>query len=160
MLSNYDLLTNDQKQITLKALESRKLLSPLQQAIKPFLEIYPNCPMAFLIPDLKEKADVDIQRMKLLLKEFYNKNSETAVFAATNVVYNQIINGKMYISSHTSLAHLPDIHYYPKTEQSLKIAGSVRAAIKTMHFPFCYNATSNWRNYFWDATYNLEPFKM
>lgn len=164
MISNYDLLNEADKNATLTALTKNGLLVPLQACIKTFIEIYPASPLNFLLPDfnpdIHKPAETHVSKLKKILKELYDKNSETAVFTATNAIYNQLINGTMHITAESSLAHLPEIHHYPNTELSLKIAGAVRASIKSLQFPFCYNAQSNWRNYFWKTTYNLDPYKM
>ncbi len=164
MVSNYDLLNETEKAQTLDALSKNGLLTRFQSSLKKFLEIYPESPLNFLSPrpsaELYNPTELHVSKLKSILSALYDKNSPTAVFSATNAVYNQIINGSMHISAESSLARLPDIHYYPNTEISIRIAGAVRASIKSLQFPFCYNAESNWRNYFWKTTYNLDPHKM
>ena len=146
----------DQKQI-LTELEKNECFLPIKNVLRDLIEVYPECPLAFLITDPIQGV-FELKWIKELLIDLYDKTGRTATFMMGNVIYFLGALGRLHLVGEDSmLARLPELKDYPETQVSRAIASAVRAAMNAfMHAPF-HNANGKWINYFWKRGIELEP---
>ncbi|NND77030.1 MAG: hypothetical protein HKN39_02460 [Flavobacteriales bacterium] len=159
LLSNIDHFTESEKQVILKKWKESSLLKVMNRILGPFLNLYPNCPLSFILegyPSAKPEQAY-IERYKEVLDEMLDKNSRTSVMSVAAVIYNQFVLDKLKVPSSSSLAEFPEVSNYPNTDKSKMIASSIRALIKILYNNKYYNSSSSWKRNFWDFSYKIEP---
>ena len=55
IISSYSLLTTKEKKQVLSALRRNYILTGFQTILRPFLKLYPECPLNFLLPIIKSR---------------------------------------------------------------------------------------------------------
>lgn len=158
-VSMYNLLNSEQRNDVLKGLTQSNRLEPLKKALSSFISLYPKCPLNFLFESPLPRLDnfsAELEIFKGLLSKLYDKTTVEATFMQANAIYIAFVTDKLKVFEGTSLANFPEIEKYPHTEESRRIAGSIRDAINVLIGTDC-DKTSEWLGYFWNRGLELEP---
>lgn len=158
-VSFYNILSSEQKNDVLNALNRSSKLEPIKHALSSFISLYPKCPLNFLFESSLPPIDnfnAELGKLKNLLSKLYDKTTIEATFMQANAIYIAFVTDKLKVFEGTSLANFPKIEKYPNTEESRRIAGSIRAAINGFIGTDC-DKTSEWPKYFWNRGIELEP---
>lgn len=158
-ISIFNLLNHEQKTNILRALKLSNKLEPLKQALSSFISLYPKCPLNFLFENILPHIDnfsVEMEKFKNLLSRLYDKTTIEATHMQANAIYIAFVTDKLKVFKGSSLANLPEIQRYPHTEESKKVAASIRSTINGFIGTDC-DKTSEWPRYFWNRGLELEP---
>ncbi|MDQ5937394.1 MAG: hypothetical protein QG574_4753 [Cyanobacteriota bacterium erpe_2018_sw_21hr_WHONDRS-SW48-000092_B_bin.40] len=142
----------------LSELKNQHLLSPLRSAMSEFISLYPTFPIKWLIDDKNHSENqYFLQDFKKLLAELQDKTSTKSVFMISMCVYGLLVSGAAKISP-TMLADFDDIRFYPDTENSMKLAATVRATLLAFLGPqISTEGFTDWSYEFWQRGLALEP---
>lgn len=157
--SSYSTLKKNKKNKIITFLKSSNELELLQKALFPLGAFYPKCPLNFLFGDrlLRTKKPNEIlKKFKFLLSRMFDRTAIHSTRMQANAVYIAFVTEMLIVDSKTSLANFPAIADYPETEESIRIAASVRATT-TGFFGLEQNKKySPWSTYFWNRGLELE----
>lgn len=137
-------------------LKKKGMLKLLNIALSPLLNVYSECPLNNLF-DCETHSIDDLNQVKEVISQLYDKTSNESTFSLGNVMYFLIVNDKMKIVRDSALAQLPELIDYPNTELSKMIASGVRASSNIiLNKPFI-TINETWIKYFWNRGIQLEP---
>lgn len=127
-LSNYELLTPNEKSKTLENWTNKGILTQLQKSLSQFTSLYPMSPIAFIGNGSNSK---DLGYYKSILNKLLDRLSRLTTMSLASIIYNQFDIGRLKVNSDMPLAKFPEVQHYPNTEISKRIASSIRASVKT-----------------------------
>ncbi len=152
-------LDDQQRQALAADLRSAGFLPDLRQAICPLVHLYPECPLAFLAEptdiSAKEK-DIYLFIMRRLLDTLFDKTTQPAIRAQANGVYVAFATDMLVVPSDSDLAKFPAVEQYPYTEQSKRIAASIRVTTSAFFGFHTYDSSTPWPRYFWNRGLQLQ----
>lgn len=127
--------------------------------IAPLHAHYPNHPLRELVSAVsKPHLSQDLFVLKKLVGELLDRNSSTATMVQATATWLAFDADRLKVSAGLALADFPRIEDYPRTEQSLKIASSIRATLNQMFGDVDQMASgSGWPVAFWNRGIELEP---
>jgi hypothetical protein len=155
--SAYTMLNTDQRSAVITRLAEEGHLSHLQSALDGLVALYPECPLAFLFVGVAQQGEPaeQIAATKSVLAKLFDKTTPEATSMQANAVYIAFVTGLLQVFATTSMANFPAIAEYPRTEESQRIAASVRSTI-SMFFGKSYDSTSPWPGYFWNRGLEID----
>jgi hypothetical protein len=161
--SDYSKLNDADWEDLKHTLNEHHMLSPLQEALHDFLELYPACQLVKYL-DHRPAGAIDVaylSRFEKRLAEAENKRSRPAVLIQSQIVYMGFIIGKLVVKKGLSLSKFPEIEKYPKTELSLQVGASVCALVNGIAGQMLPDYSQDeWAQYFWNRSYEIRPIKM
>lgn len=158
-LSSFSILTKKQKNRIIEILKQEVKLDKLIVGLNPLIYLYPQLPLNFITKTKKlnkEEKEIYLSQMRNILDKLYDKYSKEATFTQANALYICFVLGKLQVTSDSSLANFPEIENYPKTEESKKIAASIRASINGFIGLDIAGNVTNWPNYFWNRGLQID----
>lgn len=158
-ISSYRDLSVKQKQKVIKTLRSNHQLEKVTNALLPLALFYKKCPLNFLFenrnPKFGNKNNV-MNRLKRCLSNLFNRQNRASTFVQANAIYIAFCTGIFKAKSGLAIANFPAIEKYPQTDESKRIAASVRASLNMfLGSQINYKPTS-WPKYFWNHGFELE----
>ena len=156
-LSNYELLTLNEKSQTLENWSKNGILTQLQISLSQFTSLYPMSPISFIG---SKESSKDLNEYKSILNKLLNRLSRLTTMSLASIIYNQFDIGRLKVNADMPLAKFPEVQHYPNTEISKRVASSIRASVKTYHKIGLLNQDSEWSKQFWNQSYKLQPWKM
>ena len=154
-ISDYAELSDGQKQCVRSALSIEGTLEKAYRGLAALIHHYPEFPLSFLADTDSLNKDIvgsSLDDLKEAIGNVADRQSHAAIFAQAAVVY--IFNDQLKIVPHSGLANLPAIQEYPMTEESKRVAASIRSAIT---FLLSHDIPDAWRNSFWNQGRSLDP---
>ena len=155
--SDYVELSDEQRNCIRSALREEKMLDKAGQGLAALIGNYPDCPLAFLSNTDCRKDDSPastLEDISEVVANISDRQSQLGIYAQAAVVYIFFVNGRLQVAPHVGLANLPAIEEYPNTEESLRVAASVRSAVTGM---LTRDIPSDWRHSFWNQGRSLGP---
>lgn len=166
-ISSYSLLDNEQCRRVVEILDKSNQLKDLQKALYPMVVFYPECPLNFLFqPKLftSKSKDSGLMRFKKMLASSLDRMGKHATFMQANIIYIAFCTNVFKAHTGSTISQFPKIVDYPKTEESKRIASSIRASIN-----FFFGASKNeidmipntfWPAYFWNRGLVIESCQL
>jgi len=155
-VSAYCTLNESQQKAVIAALESQEHIQDLRQALGGLVALYPECPLIFLyesVPAMKNR-EIVIQRLKQVMADLFDKTTKAATFMQASAIYMAFVTKRLTVAPNLSLANFPAIEHYPATEESMRIASSVRASISA--FFGVIDVPKWWPGYFWNRGLEID----
>ena len=159
-VSDYGALSNEQRCCARSALNEGGMLDKACQGLAALTHNYPDCPMAFLSNPGCGKDDSPgstLEDLREAIGNISDRLSQPGIYAQAAVVYILFVNGQLQVAPHVGLANLPAIEEYPHTEESLRVAASVRSAVTGL---LTGGTSSDWRQSFWNRGRSLGACEM
>lgn len=126
--------------------------------LAPLHVYYPSHPMSELSQPDQLVQSPDLGVLKTLLNDLFDRSSTSATMVQATATWLAFDAGRLKVSAGLALADFPRIEDYPNTEQSERIAGSIRATINQMFGDTDLLASeSDWPTKFWNRGLELEP---
>jgi hypothetical protein len=126
----------------------------------PLIAFYPEYPLNFLfegsLPQL-EAFETSLERFKDFLSTLFDKYEKPATLMQANAIYIAFVTGLLKVAEGLSLANFPAVADFPETEESKRIATSVRATVNGLGGNYLDPKQSVWSNYFWNRGLELQP---
>ena len=160
MISNFELLTENQIDKVLGKLFLDSDYKKIIEAILPFMRMFPECPLKVLLYNpLSESTKDDVEYVKFVIMPLLNKTSKEATFLLANTIFYAFQMDILKVTADSKLLNLNQIEFYPDTEESKMIASALRASINmfVQKDSFIIEVSDKWQNYFWNQAYKLEP---
>ena len=157
--SAYSSLTVQQQHTIVDVLRENHNLAPLHHALGPLVFFYPECPFSFLFegqPPLVNHPRSSLMHLRALLMRLLFRRGQEATMMQATAVYIAFMTDLLKVTSSSSLANFPEIENYPTTEESRRVAASVRATI-TQFVAEHSNPSATWSVYFWNRGLSLQP---
>ena len=156
-ISDYAELSDNDKLCVRFMLRSEGMLDQARRGLAVLIDNYSEFPLAFLEDTNNQKQDISgstLQDLRATIHNIRDRESTAAVMAQSGIVCIFFQNEMLKVSPGISLTNLGAISDYPLTEESKKVAASVRAAVT---FFLGRDISSDWRNSFWDQGRSLTP---
>lgn len=161
-ISEYSLVTTTH---SLKILEKvgKEKSELILNGLWPLVFFYPMCPLKVLFPEtwnegINKNSSLDL--LKEVAELLSDRREKFATFVQTTSYYLGIMSGKVRIAAGLPSADfdLNEIEHYPDTEQSRKIASSVRAHMNGLGGIVLDNQShKDWAKYFWNRGFEISP---
>ena len=148
--SDYAALSEGQKQCIRSALSDEGKLEQASRGLEALIHHYPEFPLAFLADADKSSeygAGSSLDDLKMTVGDISDREGRAAIFAQATTVYIFFINDRLKVAPHVGLANLPAIEEYPTSEESKRVAVSVRSAAASL---LSQDIPTSWRNSFWN----------
>ncbi len=155
--SDFAGLSNDQKRCMQLALKKEGTLEKARQGLAVLISHYPGFPLAFLGSQDGSNQDCSestLCNLRRAIQDISDRQGDAGIFAQATVVYIYFINDMLKVSPGSALANFTEIERYPKTEESRRVASSVRSAVTGL---IKWDIPPNWRNAFWNRGRTLGP---
>jgi hypothetical protein len=120
---------------------------------------YPDHPMRELVSAVTgPPSSQDLGTLKKLVGELFDRASTSATMVQATATWLAFDAERLKVSAGLALADFPRIEDYPKTDQSQRIAASIRATLNQMFGELDLMASgTNWPIAFWNRGLELEP---
>jgi hypothetical protein len=155
-ISDYARLSEAQRQLVIEKLKATSALSDIKTGLGSLLALYPDCPLRFLADDRIPSTKYDLDRMKSVVERLYARRDLFATWVQSTAVYYVFVAGCLKAVKGTSLANFPEIEKYPSTEESKRVASSVRATVNLLYGEHNNRVPSSWPSTFWNRGLVLE----
>lgn len=155
-LSSFERLSEEQREILVRNLEGLDILSDISDGLRPLLSLYPDCPLCFLADHPMRPADNDLDLMKNIVEKLYARRDVFATRVQATAIYFAFVAGCLEVAEGTSLADFPEVEKYPDTEESKRVAASVRASLNFLYGVARDRHSTEWPLIFWNRGLALE----
>ena len=155
--SDYAELSDQDKQCVRLALKVEGMLDKSGRGLAALIHHYTGFPLAFLEGprELVENGPSStLDDLRTTIDNIRDRQSRAAIFAQATLVYIFFINDQLRVSPHVGLANLPAIEEYPMTDESQRVAASVRSAVTGL---LTTDISSDWGISFWDQGHSFGP---
>lgn len=127
--------------------------------LAPLHTHYPDHPMRELAPAVNgPPRSQDLRALKGLVEELFDRASTSAIMVQATATWLAFDAERLKVSAGLALADFPRIEDYPKTDQSQRIAASIRATLNQMFGEADPMASgTGWPIAFWNRGLELEP---
>jgi hypothetical protein len=153
--SNYAHLTAIHQASILTRLREARQLVALQEALRPLLHHYPECPLGFL-GGADDVADPSLESVRDTLGGLFDKTSREAMMPQALAIYIAMATGMLHIRKGQSLENLHLIEEYPTTDESQRLASGIRASINALVGGPSGAVDRTWSDYFWQTGWALQ----
>jgi hypothetical protein len=157
--SNYSSLSSPDYEKLKTELEAKKVLSPIREALAPLIVWYPDCPLAPIAAETHAPPSKNsLPALKRDVSDFFARSARSPMMAQATAVWLAFDADILKVNADVSLARLPEIEHYPKTEISQKIGASIRATLNGLFgSAIHYQSNSLWPHYFWNRGLAIDP---
>lgn len=140
-------------------IEGRPYRDDLCAPLTPLHAHYPDHPMRELVPLTTARPwSQELNGLKALVDELFDRSSKNATLVQATATWLAFDAERLKVSAGLALADFPRIEDYPETEQSQRIAASVRATLNQMFGELDLMASgTDWPVAFWNRGLELEP---
>jgi len=151
--SSFNVLTQKEKKRLMAALKE-EILEELKILLKPFILWYPECPLNFLFYSnelsVNEKDKEFLEFLKDVVADLFDRFSFKATMLQATFIKFGFDSGKLFVKKGLSLSNFSEINNYPSTEESRKVAASIRASSSALIGLQLDEIGYAWPDYFWD----------
>jgi hypothetical protein len=156
-VSDYDSISNQGSTELRERLEKLGALSDIQSCLYPLVSLYTECAFGCLFDEAaKERHRVDLKEsiriLKLAVEQCLGRKSRPAMYVQTTAIYLLRMLDVIRYSRECPPESLEAMRDYPNTEESLKLAATVRATIGIAHEML---KGKGWSAYFWEHGYTI-----
>lgn len=139
--------------------DGRPYREDLCASLAPLHAHYPDHPLRELAPAVTGlPPSHDLGAFKGLVSELFDRASTSATMVQATATWLAFDAERLKVSAHLALADFPRIEDYPKTEQSQRIAASIRTTLNLMFGELDQMASgTGWPIAFWNRGLELEP---
>lgn len=131
----------------------------IQEAIRPLVVLYPECPLRGLYfnpPTEPEEGDLYV--MARTVGELFDQQLRSTVMTQASCIWLAFDADVLKVGAGQALAEFPQVQDYPETELSKRIASSIRATLHMFFNPPHYTETpARWVDYFWNRGVEISP---
>ncbi|HHH28507.1 MAG TPA: hypothetical protein ENK57_09195 [Polyangiaceae bacterium] len=131
----------------------------LQEAIRPLVVLYPECPLrGIYFNPPTEQEDGDLFLMAQTVGELFDQQLRSTVMAQASYTWLAFDADVLKVAPLLALAEFPKVQDYPDTELSRRIASSIRAGLHGFFNPPHYTEEpAAWVRYFWNRGVEISP---
>ena len=148
--SDYTMFKSEKGGLLCRALTAMGVLDEAQRGLAALIDHYPDFPLAFLGNPESTAEDRPVSTLDDLAQTIVSvsdREGYIGIFAQATVVCIYFANDQLVVSPNSGLANFPAIEEYPMTEESLRVAASVRSAVTGL---LTKDVSPDWRNAFWN----------
>ncbi len=150
-------LNDEQKYCIRSVVGKEKMLDKADQGLAALVHNYPDFSLAFLSNSgcrVDDPLSSTLKDLAESMANIGNRQSQAGIYAQAAVVYIFFVNGHLKVAPHVGLANLPAIEDYPNTDESLRVAASVRSIAIGL---LARDTPSDWPRSFWNQGRSLSP---
>ena len=138
--------------------DSRPYRDDLCAPLAPLHAHYPGHPMRELVSEVTTPPpSCDLGGLKRLVGGLFDRASTSATMVQATATWLAFDADKLKVSAGLALADFPRIEDYPNTDQSKRIAASIRATLNAMFGEVDHMASgTDWPTAFWNRGLELE----
>jgi hypothetical protein len=138
--------------------KDRPYRNDLCAPLEPLHMHYPDHPMRELVAADGTPTSRDLEGLKVMVSDLFDRASTSATLTQATATWLAFDAGRLKVSTGLALADFPRIEDYPATEQSQRIAASIRATLNKMFGDVDLMASgTDWPVAFWNRGLQLEP---
>ena len=158
--STYTVLDPAEQEAVVAALEHDGVVQQIREALSPLFVLYPECPLRFLVVDGFQAPNDSLETFKGVLASLFDKSETPATFTQATAVYIAFVSDMLRVFKGLALANFPAIEDFPSTEESQRVASSVRSAVLLLYERSKVDQSSAWISYFWRRGLELDGCKL
>lgn len=138
--------------------KDRPYRNDLCAPLEPLHAHYPEHPMSELVAAVGTPSTSDLKGLKALVDDLFDRASTSATLTQATATWLAFDADRLKVATGLALADFPRIEDYPNTEQSQRIAASIRATLNKMFGDVELMASgTEWPIAFWNRGLQLEP---
>ena len=160
LTSAYAELDPSERDVVVAKLEADGAAQQIREALTPLLTLYPECPLRFLFVDLPQSGNDSLEDFKTVLESIFDKGDIAGTFAQATAVYIAFVSDMLRVFKGLALANFPAIEDFPNTEESQRVASSVRSTVLIFYSHFKTDHSTAWISYFWKHGLDLDDCKL
>ena len=160
LTSAYAELDPSERDAVVAKLEADGAAQQIREALTPQLTLYPESPLRFLFADLPQSESDSLEDFKTVLESIFDKGDIAGTFAQATAVYIAFISDMLKVFKGLELANFPAIEDFPSTEESQRVASSVRSTVLIFYSQFKTDHSTAWISYFWKRGLDLDDCKL
>lgn len=164
-VSSFKKLSPEEQREIRRIMQTAWWHAPLVEACGGLLAHYPACPLRFIAEEKDIASYKTPERLEFIssaIEPLFSKYDEATVFTQSTFYFLGVMQNKIHVAPHLTLAKFPEIQHYPNTELSRQIASGIRAFISSMMGKTFGDETldHDWANYFWDRGMELSSCRV
>lgn len=159
LASAYAELEASERDTVVAKLEADGAAQQIREALSPLTAFYPECLLSFLSVDRPRSGDDSLEDFKDVLVSIFDKWDTPGTFAQATAVYIAFVSDMLKVFKGLALANFPAIEDFPSTEESQRVASSVRSTVLTLYEHFKTHQSTAWISYFWKRGLELDDCK-
>lgn len=159
LASAYAELEAPERNTVVTTLEADGTAQLIREALSPLMTFYPEWPLSFLFSDRSHSADGSLEDLKGILASLFDKWDTPATFAQATAVYIAFVSDMLKVFEGQPLANFLAIEDFPNTEESQRVAGSVRSTVLVFYENFKTDKSTTWISYLWRRGLQLDDCK-
>ena len=157
-LSNFNKLSNIQKQSLIDGLATKPILSLILDKIKHHNCLFHDYPLKFLFAGLNQ--EIEREQCITFLEEdvdaLLDRNSQIATKIHVTTIVSMMVTGKMFITSEIDIPNFNSIFTDPDSEEAKRAASFARANLNAgIGFSSVEATTNTWPNSFWKQSFSF-----
>ena len=156
LTSTYAELDTSEQQAVVANLEENGAAQQIREALWPLLTFYPECPLSFLFTEPPQAGDDSLEKFKDVLASIFGRRDIPGTFAQATAVYIAFVSDILKVFRDLALANFPAIEEFPNTEESQRVASSVRSVVSMSYGHFKTDQSAVWISYFWKRGLELD----
>jgi len=153
-ISDYTILNDEERKLFLKRLNYNTKCR-LEYCLNVITYYYPKCPLNWLsnnkVQDIQ--ATLELGMLKSISKKAIDRSNKFTMELQATVLYLEQRTGKVIYTEDVQPPNLNEISNYPLTEESKRIAASIRADINNLEE--FIDKESDWLSYYWTRTLEI-----
>lgn len=156
-LTEFSYLTDGHWEEIRATITDAGLLAKYQEGFGGFVSLYPECPLRpLVIEGAPTGATDELDRFKRLMGSLMDGRGKQATMLLTTATHLAFQTGKLKLVKGVELGNLNAVLEYPDTEESRKVAASMRAMSSLITGLSAEGAgPSRWCRYFWNRGLEL-----
>jgi len=156
-VSDYSRLSDKDRAKLRKRLGELRVIDDIQSCLYPLVSLYAECSFGCLFDEAamerhRMSLEESIRILKLAVEHCLDRRSKTAMYVQATAVYILRMLDVLLYSRECPPEPLEPMRDYPSTDESLKLASTVRATIGIAHEML---KGRGWSAYFWEHGYKI-----
>ncbi len=132
-------------------------LADLRLALSGLCHLFPSFPLLRLLGNDGPYIVGDVSKLKKTIETLNDRIGVTTTYTLAHLFYGSVMAGHVKINAGLSLAKPNSILGYPNTEESQKLAASLRGSSKMLDSEITTTDRFGWQRDFWKTCMEFEP---
>lgn len=133
-------------------------LFTFQRGFENLVRLYPACPLRGLFANLVDDSrdESATRSVAAAVRDLYDRTSRFSMLVQASFLLLGFDAGILFVQEGLSLARMPVIEEYPLTEESKRVASSIRGTVTMLLGQEKFSPSSEWPAYFWNRGLEID----
>lgn len=158
---HHDKLTSRERTAVVATLETSGELPRYQEALRPLLELHPDCPMNYLgVPSTLAERSRLVSKLSDAVDVIFDRYGPGASVVQANVVVGRASTGGLFIAEHIGMPDFDAMIKDPESESGRRAASFARTSSMQEFMPDEEEQYMVWPKAFWRRNYRLDACRL